>query len=426
MPLALVGAKIIDGNGGSPIPGGTIVVDGGKIVEVTQQREFGSEVHLIDVSGKTVMPGLIDTHQHFALWGQYLISQQKDSLMHHACTTAYALKGALEAGCTTSRDLGGLEAGFCTAVAKGFIPGPRLQTALVIIQPTNGLTDWLPGIGGAITPQGLTTTIPGIPLPWCDGPDQVQAKVREVLRYGAQVIKIANTGIPKPWYRPDRQLFTRAELDVAVDEAHRAGVQVSCHCTGVAAGTLDAVRAGVDIIDHGFPMTEEIAEEMAKRGTWLVPTISNAHFHATRNRDEEMRKYVQHLLEVVVPETMRLAIKAGVRIAMGTDSAYAVGEVGVELKHMVDAGMSPAQAIEASTRRAAEMMRMNDMVGTLEPGREADLLVVDGDPLNDIAVLSRVESLSLVMQAGKPVAGPMASLFPWECPKLPRFWEQYL
>lgn len=421
MIIALIGGKVIDGTGAPARPNSTVVIDGSKIVEVSQQREFGPNVQIIDVSGKTVMPGLIDCHQHFAAWFQWLITEQNHSLMYQAGKTVFALKGCLEAGCTTARDLGGLEAGFRDTVAHGLIPGPRLQTALVIIQPTNGLTDHMAGVGRAISPQGLYATVPGIPTPWCNGPYEARAKVREVLRYGADIVKIANSAVQ---YRkknlPARTLFTKEELEAIVDEAHTAGVQVSCHTRSLP-GTLAAVRAGVDIIEHGTTLDEQCVEEMAKRGTWYVPTFTIYRWHAAHNPNEAVRKAIQPILKSHVA-SFALALKAGVCIAMGTDAGYAVGVIGIELQHMVEAGMTPTQAIEVSTRRAAECMQMDDDIGTLEQGKEADLLVVDGDPLQDIHVLSELDRLSLVIQAGRPVAGSMIYPFSSQRPELPRYW----
>ena len=422
MVTALVGGKVIDGNGGPPLPNATVVIDGSKIVEVSQQQDFGPDVLVVDVSGKTVMPGLIDCHQHFATWPTILPSKQMQSMMYHTCRTAAFMKQYLQGGCTTARDCGGLEVGWCDAQAEGLIEGPRLKTCVVQIQPTNGMMDWMPGIGGAITPQGITVDVPGIPSTWADGADCVRAKVREVLRYRADFVKAFNTAAPwtNPKLRSDRPLYTRAEVEALVDEAHRAGVPVSIHCLGAEA-MLDAVQAGADSIDHGYPMTEEIAEEMARRGTWWIPTLLIMNFHATMNPDPYAQRVAKQVWEEQVPATFELAREMGVRIAAGTDFALGPDLLGKELKLMTEFGLSPAEAIEAGTRCAAEAMRVDDLVGTLEADKEADLLVVDGDPLEDIGVLTEVEKLSLVMQAGKPCSGPMARQFPIEFPTYPRF-----
>jgi imidazolonepropionase-like amidohydrolase len=421
MVTAFVGGTVIDGTGNSAQQDMTIVVEGTKITDVSRRREFGPEVRVIDVSGKTVMPGLIDCHMHFGVWYQWLITYQDEYLMFQAAKTAYSLRSHLEAGCTASRDHGGLEAGFVQAVTEGLIPGPRLQTALVIIQPTNGLMDHMPGMGRAISPQGHYAAAPAIPTPWCDGPWEARAKVREVLRYGADFIKIASTAHPVPVKGPAHRLtFSSEEIEAIVHEAHEADVPVCCHSTSIE-GTLRAVRAGVDTIEHGTVLNEECVEEMVKRGTWLCPMFTIIVWHANHNPDERVREVIAPYLEEM-RESFALAVKGGVRIAMGTDAATTTGTVGIELKHMCDSGMTPMQSIVASAKDAAEYLGMNDDIGTLESGKEADLLVVDGNPLENIAILSDTQNLSLVMQAGRPMAGPMVTLFPWQPSAPSRAW----
>src|SRR5215213_7799818 len=182
---------------------------------------------LIDLEGRRVMPGLIDCHAHFAHWGMNLAAHQDSSLMLLAAETVAALRTTLEAGCTTARDLGGLDAGFREAVNRGLIAGPRLQCSLIIVSPTNGIVD-------PTTAQGIPSPVlPGMPSPSCNGPYEARAKVREVLRSGGDVIKIATTGgVSSPKVDPRRQLFTRDEVEAIVDEAHMAGVTVTCHALG--------------------------------------------------------------------------------------------------------------------------------------------------------------------------------------------------
>ena len=398
MITALVGGTLLDGNGGPARRDTTVVIDGTTIREVSQQREFGADVRVLDVAGQTIMPGLIDCHAHYAHWGMNLIAYQHKSLMLLAAETVAALRTTLEAGCTTARDLGGLDGGFRDAVQQGLIAGPRLQCSLIVVSPTNGIVD-------PTTAQGLVSpNVPGLPSPGCNGPYEARAKVREVLRAGADVIKIATTGgVSSPKVDPRRQLFTREEVEAIVDEAHMAGVTVTCHALG-GPGLLMAVRAGVDCIEHGGWLDDEVVAEMAQRGTWYVPTFAVYRWHGTigpafkQSRAQGMRQ--DHLA------SFARARAAGVRIAMGTDiGGYGYGDTALELELLVEAGMTPAEAIETSTRRSAECMRIDDEVGTLVPGKRADLLIVDGDPLADISILRQRESLALVMQNGVPAAG---------------------
>lgn len=398
--VALVGARVVDGLGGAARANSTVVIDGAKIAEVSQAREFGSGVQVVDVGGKTVMPGLIDCHMHFAPWGMNLMGHQGQSLMLLACETVNALKATLQAGVTASRDLGGMEAGFSQAIARGVIAGPRIQQSLIVVSPTNGIVD-------ATTAQGQASpTVPGLPDPNCNGPWQARAKVREVLRQGGDVIKIASTGgVSSFRVPPRRQIMHREEVEAIVDEAHNAGAPVACHALG-GPGLVMAVRAGVDTIEHGGWLDEEAVEEMARRGTWYVPTFSIYRWHATIGpefKQQRARPMREHHLR-----SFALARKAGVRIAMGTDAgSYGYGENALELELLVEGGMTPGEAIETSTRRAAECMGIDKETGTLEAGKLADLLVVDGDPLADVTVLRCPERLAAVVQAGNVVKGSL-------------------
>jgi imidazolonepropionase-like amidohydrolase len=405
--FALTGGKLIDGTGGEIRSETGIVVEDSKIIELSQRTDFDPDVLIVDVSGKTIMPGMIDSHNHMAPWHVWLVSHQGEYLMKLAGKTVYFLKATLEAGCTAVRDMGGLEAGWVEAQREGLVVGPRLQTSVILMQPTNGLTDNMTGLGGTISKQGLFATSPGLPSPWADGPWEVRKKVREALRYGADIIKVANSDADLT-----RTLYSQEELNAIVEEAHLASKPVGCHVESLE-GIMPALRAGVDAIEHCFYLDDESAALMAKQGTWLVTSLANMAWHAESNPVEEFREGAKVVLEAG-QKTIQLAMKEGVRIAMGTDMAFKTGIVGNELKRLVDAGMSPMDAIVAGTKSGAECMGLQDEIGTLEVGKEADLLVVDGDPLADIAVLDGIEKLSLVIQAGKPISGPMITEFPWQ------------
>jgi imidazolonepropionase-like amidohydrolase len=417
MRVALVGGKVVDGSGNPALRDGTVVIEGSKIAEVSQLREFGSDVHIVDVAGKTVMPGLIDCHQHFGGWFQFLISNQTRSLMYLASRTVDFLRNTLESGVTTARDMGGLEAGFRDAVADTLIPGPRLKVALTAIMPTNAF-EMLPGVGGLISPQELYARLPGVPANFCDGPDQARAKVREVLRNGADVIKIMNDCFPDPRLRVGRSPFTDAELEAIVDEAHRAGVPVCAHAY-YHDQVMAVLRAGGDSIEESWWLDEECVAEMAKRGVWYVPCMSNPRWQASHSSDAKNREISERGVEGN-RRSFILALEAGVPIAMGTDSPFYAGHTALELGWMVEAGMSCADAIAASTGRAAKFLGLQDQVGTLKPGLEADLLVIDGDPLEDIQVLADMERLGIVMQGGTAVSGTMLDRFPRRPSQLPR------
>lgn len=426
MNISLKGGTVIDGTGRNAVPDCDVVIEDSKIVEVGPVRDRAPDARTFDVTGKFIMPGIIDTHVHYMPWMQWLISKQQHSLSYLLARGMASMRALLDRGVTTARDMGGLEIGICQAQEEGLIPGPRTKTVCVIIQPTNGLLDLLPGAGGAVTPQGLKTFMPGLPSPWADGPDACRAKVREVLRYGAHFIKMANTAVPwhQPHLRPDRPLFTPREVEAIVDEAHRAGTEVCCHaCTFEnSQGVLEALRAGVDLIDHGTYLDDECIEWMVKRNTWYSPMFSVMKWHAEKNPLPYAREIAARALDLT-KESFAKALDAGVRICMGTDHAYEIGWHGDEIQTMVECGMTPVQAVVSSTSLPAAALKMDHLVGTLEAGKEADLLVVDENPLENQGVLADPENISLVMQAGKPCAGPMVSRFDFEAPV--RIMDQY-
>ena len=405
-PIALVNARLVDGNGGPARAGSMVVVDGARILEAGPQAPVASTVQVVDVAGATVMPGLIDCHMHHAPWAQSLVSHP-ERLGLLVSRTVAALKATVESGVTAARDLGGLEHGFVQAVEQGIIPGPRLQNAVVIVSPTNSLMDKHPVSGGAVSPRGRFEIFPGMPAPWCNGADGARAKVREVLRMGADVIKVAMTGsMTIPARRPHRPLFTAEELAAIVDEAHLEGVPVCCHAHGDP-GALMAVRAGVDTLEHGTFLSEECAREMAERGTWYVPTMCISKWHSTLSSDA-VRAHTAEM-PAVHRESVARAVRHGVRIAAGTDTndLHGYGRSGMELGLLVDAGMSHTEAISVATKRSSECLGMEKDIGTLRAGKLADLVVVDGDPLSDIAILQDRERRIMVMKGGEVMFGAL-------------------
>lgn len=410
-PHALVNARLINGEGGPVRERSTVIIEGERIVEVTGDRPLPSTMKITDLGGATLMPGLIDCHMHHAPWAQSLVTHPEPLALLMSRTVA-ALKVTLESGVTTARDLGGLERGFISAINEGTIVGPRMQSSLIIVSPTNSLMDHHPVSGGAITARGRFEAAPGMPLPWCDGPVAARAKVREVLRMGADVIKVAMTGsmtfAARNRHRP---LFTEEELAAIVDEAHLEGVPVACHAHGDP-GALMAVRAGVDTIEHGTYLSEETAREMAERGTWYVPTMCIAEWHSTLSQ-ESVRAHTAEM-PAVHRESLARAIRHGVRIAAGTDTNnfHGYGKSGMELELLVGAGMSPAEAIGVATNMSSECMGMSENVGTIAAGKYADLLVVDGDPYQDIRILQDPARRTAVLKGGEVMYGSLPATEP--------------
>ena len=359
----------------------------------------------------TAMPGLIDCHDHIAHFGLDLARRFQLAPSLAVLQVGRWMEDTLRAGVTTLRDAAGADLGVKMAVERGIVAGPRLLISLVIISQTGGH-------GDLTQPSGFSTEfprLPGIPEATADGVEGVRRKVREVLRLGADWIKIATNGgggSPRGGYAT-RQ-FCLDEVRTIVDEAHGNGVRVMAHAHG--GESLDmCLAAGVDTIEHGSLASDRQLEEMARRGIWMVPTLS-----VTRRMVERIRRdptSVPAYTAARVPAMLekkragfRRALELGVPIAMGTDAgALGHGQNARELVYMVEAGMTPMQSIVASTRDAARLLAMDDRVGTLEVGRRADLVLVEGDPLADISVVADPARIKLVMKDGgayAPAAAP--------------------
>ena len=405
---AITGANLIDGTGADPVPGATILVgEDGRIQRVGPDVSPPAGASVLDVDGSTVMPGLIDCHVHFMI---EVAPMHELALMPLSLKILHAADNArktLDAGVTSVRDAGGTPLGLKLAAERGLIPAPRMRIAVSILSQTGGHGDFLLPVGTHF-PMGmpLDGSLPEWPRPVCDGVDEVRRTVRANLRAGADFIKLCSSGgVLSPSDEPTSTQFTREEIKVMVYEAAAEGKTCMAHAQSTE-GIRNAVECGVESIEHGVYLDESVVEEMRRRGTFLVPTLlpGETLFDLARERPGSVLPQSLRKAEQVFPHhraSFRMAVEAGVRIAMGTDSAVCPhGENGRELGLMVDNGMTEMEAIVASTRTAAECIHMDADVGTLEPGKLADLLVVDGDPLDDIQLLADKESLVMIMQGG--------------------------
>jgi imidazolonepropionase-like amidohydrolase len=379
--LAIRAGQLIDGRGGDPVRDAIVLVDGATIEAVGPAGAVtipaGAEV--VDATGRTVMPGLIDCHVHITVNSWRL----EDRLFEPRAVTYYQTAANLErtlcAGFTTIRDAGYGDAGIRQALEMGLIAGPRLVVS-GMIGATGGVLDRRYPSGARIVDDNSWRI--------CDGVEAVRGAVRRILAEDADFIKTFSTGaVGAPLGHPLISEWTPAELAVIVEEADRAGAGVMVHAEGPD-GIKNALRAGVTSVEHGYVLDEEAIDLFLETGIYLVATLhiasrSTSGLTAVSARKKEELRRAQ-------AGWFRRACEAGVKVALGSDAFWSDmhGTNAVELALMMEeGGLSAMDAIVAGTRHAADCCRLGDRVGTLEPGKEADLLLVDGDPLVDIHVL---------------------------------------
>lgn len=385
----------------------TVVVEDDRIVAVEPGfRPAAPGADLIDLSDATVLPGLMDMHVH--LDGElspdrYLERLQKERATYTIRSVVYAER-TLMAGFTTVRnpgDDGATTAALRDAIAQGWVPGPRIHTAAKSIATTGGHAD---------PSSGLRSDLAGDPGPEdgvIDGPAQAAEAVRYRYKEGADFIKITATGgvlsVAKSGQNPQ---FSDEELEAVVATAADYGFHVAAHAHG-AEGMKRAIRAGVHSIEHGTLMDDEAMELMKEHGTWYVPTILAGEFVSEKAKvDGYFPELVRPKAAEIGPkikDTFGRAYAAGVKIAFGTDSGVSPhGENGREFALMVEAGMPAMEAIQSATTAAAELLGVEDRLGSVEPGKIADLVAVEGDPLEDITAMQRVV---FVMKEGEVFKG---------------------
>ena len=395
--IAIRAGRLIDGKSDAPLANALIVIEGEQIVSVSAGGNPPAGVELIDLSNATVLPGLVDTHTHVLLNGDitsedYDAQLLKESIPYRAILSARNARIALDHGFTTIRDVETEGAMYADvdikkAIANGEVPGPRMQVATRAMTPT-GMYPLLGYSWELQVPKGVQ---------YVDGVDGARKAVREQVMYGADWIK----------YYSDRRYhfeaegvlhsmvnFTDEEAKAIVDETHRLGKKVAAHAIG-SDGIAAALRAGVVSIEHGDGLTDELIDETVRKGVYWVPTITVGAYVAP-GRGGNWTKMVD--LEKVA---FQKALKKKVKIALGTDAGgFDWKEVNQakEFAYYVNYGMTPMQAIRSGTVVPAELLGWSDKVGTIEPGKWADLVAVSGDPLKDITELERVK---FVMKAGQ-------------------------
>src|ERR687896_844993 len=386
------GAGVVEGTGTEPAEA-DVVVEDGRIAEVGRGLDGDESV---DLAGKALLPGLFDCHTHVVVSTIDQLRNLHTPFSYRFFQAAANLAATLRIGITTVRDAGGADLGVKQAVTDGLVRGPRMHISLSMLSQTGGHGDgWMP-FGGVL--DALLTEHPGVPNTIVNGPDEMRNKVRELIRMGADVIKVATSGgVLSPRDKPTHAHFRLAELEVLVEEANAAGIFVMAHAQATP-GIKNAIRAGIRSIDHGIYLDDEAIEMMLARGTWLVPTLvaPRGVIDAADAGAAIPEASVKKAREVV--ETHRAsfakAVAAGVKVAMGTDSGVTPhGQNLRELALMVSGGMSPMQAIVATTRSAAELMGLEEELGTLEVGKRADLVIVEGNPLEVATLAERITSV---------------------------------
>src|SRR5438105_10522609 len=374
MRTLFAGGQVFDGTGATPAAA-DVVVEDGRILEVGRSLDGDERV---EVSGQTILPGMFDCHTHVMVSNvdMWKIVQAPFSLMFYEAM--HNLRRTLEIGITTIRDAGGADLGVKTAVELGLIEGPRMQISIKMISQTGGHADeWMPS--GATVP--FLPEYHGSPSGIVDGPIEMRKKVREMIRDGADVIKVATSGgVLSPRDDPRHPHFRSDELDALVAEAAAHGRWVMAHAQG-AEGIKNAVRAGIRSIDHGIFLDDEAIALMLEKGPYLVPTLvaSGGVIRAAEQGQQIPEASLRKAKDVVGihRESFRKAVAAGVRVAMGTDSGVTPhGENLHELELMTEGGMTPEEVLVATTRTAAELMGLEKELGTIEPGKRADLVLI--------------------------------------------------
>ena len=400
--IAILAGRLIDGKSDQPVSNALILIDGDKIVSVTPGGSPPPGVEVIDLSHSTVLPGFMDVHTHVLLQGditaeEYDVQLLKQSIPYRAILAARNAQIALSHGFTTIRDLETEGAMYAdvdvkTAIANGEVPGPRMQVATRALTPT-GMYPLLGYSWELKVPTGVQ---------YADGVDGVRKAVREQVMYGADWIKYYSDR--RYHFESDGVLhsmvnFTDEEAKAIVDETHRLGKKVAAHCIG-SDGIAAALRAGVDTVEHGDGLTDALMDEMAKKGVYWVPTIAVGVYVAP-GRGGNWPKMAD-----LERENFPKALKKGVKIALGTDAGgfdwKSLNEA-KEFTYYAQYGMTPMQAIKSGTSVTAELLGWSDRVGTIEPGKWADIVAVAGDPLKDITELERVQ---FVMKGGTVYKSP--------------------
>lgn len=392
--------KLIDGKGGKPILDAAVIIEDGIIREVGEAKKMAlpETAAIIDLGDKTILPGMIDCHVHIGSNGEarYEMLTVKELIPYKALKAAVNARTDLEAGFTTLRDMG--EIGYIDiavrqAINNGMYIGPRLVVSGHALSITGGHGDT------HYVPEVKVTSKVGV----VDGADAARKAAREQLKYGADVLKLCATGgVMSEGTEPGAQQLSYDEMKAAIDEFKKLGKNSAAHAQGTK-GIKAAIRAGITSIEHGFFLDAEAIQMMLDNNVYFVPTLVAVHGIVTHGIEAGIPEYAVNKARMAQGahlDSFRRALAAGVKIAMGTDAGTPFnyhGKNAFELELLVQAGMTSQQAIQAATKTAAELLQVDGKVGTLEVGKFADVIAVDGDPLADVKILQDVK---FVMKEG--------------------------
>ena len=401
--LVLKAARLFDGKGEAAVRDGVVIVEGRKIKAVGSGLAAPAGATVVDLGDATLLPGFIDAHIHLTgestdNWYEEAVNDLRRAVPEKAIRATEFARRTLQAGFTTVRDVGStdyVDVALRNSINAGIVPGPRMLVAAYALGARGGHCD-LTGF-----PYMLFGRESGIAEGVASGPAAFRDAVRMQIKYGADVIKTCATGgVLSLADDVDTPQLTQDEMDAIVEEAHRLRRKTAAHAHG-AEGAKVAIRAGIDSIDHGSFLDDEAVRMMKERGTYFVPTLMAGEYTGPKSKRQyppEIAAKARAALEAR-SAAVRRAVKGGVKIAFGTDSAVSPhGRNAEEFALLVDHGLTPAAALRAATSVDAALLGLDGLIGTLEAGKEADVVAVPGDPLADIRA---TEKVLFVMRGGK-------------------------
>ncbi|GAB3058682.1 amidohydrolase family protein [Salinicoccus sesuvii] len=399
--LFIKNVNLIDGTGSELISNTNVLVEDGRFKSIGADESQVGDAEVIDGQGQYMLPGMIDAHVHMMIEFKPVEERLVTPFSYNFYAAAEYLNRTLNAGVTTVRDALGSDLGLKKAIEDDLVKGPRMQISVNALTITGGHGDGY-NYSGVIT--DILQPHPGMPQGICDGVEEVRKRTREMLRAGADVIKVhATGGVSSPTDHPKFTQFSLEELKVIVEEAKfRNGVKVMAHAQGLE-GVRQCIEAGIHSIEHGIFLDDEVCAMMKDQGTYLVPTllapVSVLEFAKELGMPKTAVEKSKEVIEIH-KESFARAYKAGVKIAMGTDAGvFKHGTNLRELELMVECGMTPIDAIVASTKTAAECMGYADL-GLVKEGYVADFIFSKENPLENIGALKDNDNIQVVAKAG--------------------------